>query len=82
VLEKELGSVALRNGTYLREPDGGMLLYYSPYSFNDAAENFRKRDFYEDAWHPVSDFEEEQELHNKVTLAAGEYVFIRGGRIQ
>lgn len=71
----------LRNGTYLREPDGANLLYFSPYSFSDASVNFRKRHLYDDAWRVVVDEIEAAELHKKVKLAPGEYVHIRGGEI-
>lgn len=70
----------LRNGTYIREPDGATLLYFSPYSFYDAAENFRKRSLYDDSWGRVSETEEDL-LHNLATLTPGEYVFIRGGKV-
>lgn len=71
----------LRNGTYLREPDGSTLLYHSPYSFNDASENFRKRHLYDDAWYQVFDLEEVEELSRLTKLDPGEWVFIRGGEI-
>lgn len=71
----------LRNGTYLREPDGATAIYFSPYSFTDAAENFRKRHLYDDGWQLVEDIFEEGVLWKKQQLQPGEYVFIRGGEI-
>lgn len=70
----------LRNGTYLREPDGTTAIYYSPYSFTDPAENFRKKDIFDDGWNKVR-AEEEVELWQKIKLEPGEYVFIRGQEI-
>ena len=58
-----------------------MAIYYSPYSFNDAAENFRKRDLYDDGWRVVVDPIEETEVWRLAKLDPGEYVFIRGGEV-
>jgi hypothetical protein len=69
----------LRNGTYLREPDGATRIYFSPYSFNDPAESFRKRQLYDDGWNPVVG-DEESLLWELCDLQPGEYVFIRGGK--
>lgn len=71
----------LRNGTYLREPDGAQQVYFSPYSFNDAAENFRKRHLYDDGWHHVPDSEVLLLWDVVSSLSPGEYVFIRGGKV-
>lgn len=71
----------LKNGTYLREPDGATLLYHSPYSFNDAAENFRKKDLYDDSWYQVVNPREQETLNEIAKLAPGEFVFIRGGEV-
>jgi len=71
----------MRNGTYLRDPDGATSIFFSPYSFTDAAENFRVRDLYDDGWQQV-DYEEEQELWKLAQLSPGEYVFIRGGEVK
>jgi len=71
----------LKNGTYLREPDGATLLYHSPYSFNDAAENFRNKDLYDDGWYRVVNPDEKEILYALASLAPGEWVFIRGGEI-
>lgn len=70
----------LRNGTYLREPDGAMQIYYSPYSFIDALANFRDRHLYDDGWQVVQ-HDEAQLLWDKVNLQPGEWVFIRGNEI-
>jgi hypothetical protein len=72
---------SLRNGTYLREPDGAELIYFSPYSFNDATENFRKRYLYDDSWHRVVSPTEENDLWKLVKLQPGEYVHVFGGQI-
>lgn len=71
----------LRNGTYLREPDGAMLVFHSPYSFADAHENFLNRRNLDDGWHVVTDVLEQSALWKLVKLSPGEYVFIRGGEI-
>jgi hypothetical protein len=73
--------MALRNGTYLREPDGAMAIYFSPYSFADATESFRKRDLYDDSWMRVVNPFEVDDLWDLVHLTPGENVFIRGGEI-
>jgi len=70
----------LRNGTYLREPDGATRIYFSPYSFNNALENFHKSGLYDDGWNVVLE-EEEEELWRLARLQPGEYTFIRGGQI-
>lgn len=70
----------LRNGTYLREPDGATLLYYSPYRFNDAASNFRNRRR-EDEWKIVQNAPEAHDLWVTANLQPGEYVVISGGEI-
>ena len=72
--------MTLRNGTYIREPDGATLLYFSPYSFIDAAISFRNRHIFDDSWMRASETEEDL-LHNLVTLSPGENVFIRGGKV-
>lgn len=71
----------LRNGTYLRDPEGVHLLWYSPYSFNDAASNFRKRADFDDGWRVVTDEEEQSTLWGFHKLQPGEWVFVRGGEI-
>lgn len=70
----------LRNGTYLRDPQGSTRIYFSPYSFADAAENFRNRHLYDDGWDNVWEVEESQ-LWKLTHLDPGEYVFIRGGAV-
>jgi hypothetical protein len=71
----------IRNGTYLRESDGATRLYHSPYSFNDAEANFRKRHLYDDGWHMVVDPVEQADLHELANLTPGEWVFVSGGRV-
>lgn len=74
----------LRNGTYLREPDGICALYYSPYSFADAAAAFRKRGYpayQDDGWQMVTHAPEAYDLWLLANLSPGEYVFIRGGEV-
>ena len=70
----------LRNGTYLREPDGVTQLYFSPYSFTDAAASFRKQHLYDDGWQRVLE-PEATTLWGVVKLQPGEYAHIRGGEI-
>lgn len=71
----------LRNGTYLREPDGARSLYYSPYSFEDAATNFKLSVVYDDGWHVVSDDDEQAQLLSIAYILPGEYVHVYGGRV-
>lgn len=70
----------LRNGTYLREPDGATAIYFSPYNFADAAFNFKHRNS-SDEWQLVYDPVEESVLWKEVRLQPGESVLVSGGKV-